>query len=256
MSTSFRIFLAERFEAARRRNPRYSLRAFARQIKIDHATLSQVLRGRRPLTPKSIRRIGSQLGLSEQLISFYAKRPGSTKDAVRAEPLQLSLDAFHVISDWYHHAVLELIHTKDFRPDSRWIAKSLGLTVNEVNIALQRLLRLGLLQMSGPKWLDKSARANIPAEELTPALHKRIRAQGHRLALEALDTAPHEQIEHEAMTLAIRSADLPRIRELVREFFGDLESILSEPHEKDDVYEFQFAAFPLTAYKRKEKHNG
>jgi hypothetical protein len=48
---------------------------------------------------------------------------------------------------WYHFAILELTRLQDFQPDSRWIARVLGLNPDEVNIALARLMRLGLLEM-------------------------------------------------------------------------------------------------------------
>lgn len=250
-SSGFRHFLAGRFEAAQRQNPRYSLRAFARQLAIDHSTLSQLLRGRRPLTRKAVRRIGERLGLAESLVSFYARRLDNQNDAgAGGEAVQLSLDTFHVISDWYHAAILEVIQIKDFRPDSRWIAKSLGITVNEVSVALQRLLRLGLLQMAGAKWINQSADAKIANEELTPDLRKKLRAQGHRQAMAAIERAPGECLAQHSITLAIDSKQLPRFDDLVREFLESLQALLGETPDKDDVYEFQISAFPVTTYKR------
>jgi plasmid maintenance system antidote protein VapI len=54
-----------RAELTRRcaRNPSDSLRAFARALEADHATLSQILRGRRALTRDTILQLGERLGL-------------------------------------------------------------------------------------------------------------------------------------------------------------------------------------------------
>ncbi len=54
-----------RAELTRRcaRNPSYSLRAFARALDVDHATLSQLLRGRRSLTREVIEQLGERLRL-------------------------------------------------------------------------------------------------------------------------------------------------------------------------------------------------
>jgi hypothetical protein len=38
-------------------------------------------------------------------------------------------------------------------PDSRWIAKLLGIPIDEVNVALQRLVRSGALVMGGHQWV-------------------------------------------------------------------------------------------------------
>src|SRR6185436_5184266 len=127
------------------RNPRYSLRAFAKFLGVDHATLSQWLRGRRRLTEKAIGRVGARLKLSPKSIALYVASERLRDGRDEAEPRQrdvqqLASDTANLISDWYHYAILELVRLREFKPDSRWIARVLGITVDEVNVALQRLL--------------------------------------------------------------------------------------------------------------------
>jgi hypothetical protein len=45
-------------------------------------------------------------------------------------------------------ALLQIVGTKRFRADSRWLATILGIPVDAVNVALQRLVRLRVLRMS------------------------------------------------------------------------------------------------------------
>ena len=52
---SFRERLQRELAQRCARNPRYSLRGFANFLGVDHATLSQLLRGKRAVTPASIR---------------------------------------------------------------------------------------------------------------------------------------------------------------------------------------------------------
>src|SRR5947209_9956192 len=85
LPSSFRALL--RVELARRcaKNPRYSLRAFARSLEIDHATLSQLLRGRRQVTRAAILRLGRRLGLEEADLSALAVADtSSTADGAQA----------------------------------------------------------------------------------------------------------------------------------------------------------------------------
>ena len=252
-----RDLLRERLRQARRRNPRYSLRAFARQLGLDHSTLSQLLRGKRPFSPKATRRIGERLGLSENLTDYYLRNSragatsGGSEKGSRTEP-QLSLDTFHVISDWHHYALLELTRLKNFRADSRWIAEALAIGVSEVNIALQRLLRLGLLEMDGRRWHDRSGNASIAADEMTPLLRIKVQQQVHELALEAGRHLPAEHQEHQAATLAVSSRHLPRLRSLIAEFLRDAQSVLGEGRERDDVYLIECSAFPLTNLRKRK----
>jgi hypothetical protein len=112
-------------ELARRRagNPRYSLRSFARDLSVDHSTLSQILRGRRRLTGRSVRAFGRRLRLQAPHI---------------AELCALENES----------AVLSALERPNFQADSRWVASMVGIPLDEVNVTLQRLLRKRIVAMT------------------------------------------------------------------------------------------------------------
>jgi transcriptional regulator with XRE-family HTH domain len=120
---SFREILQEELIRRRARNPRYSLRAFARALALDHSSLSQLLRGRRRVTTRAIRRLGALL----RLPAYDIERHCADENAA---------------------ALLKVVGTDLFRADSRRLASVLGITIDEVNMSLQRLLRLGALRMT------------------------------------------------------------------------------------------------------------
>ena len=120
--------LRAEFAQRRRRSPRYSLRAFARDLGTDHSTLSQLLRGRRVLSPRLVRQFGRKRHLS----------PTDIADACEQ-----------------HHAdaILRLARLQSFRPNSRWIATRTGLPLDAVNAALARLLhQRQLIMESATRW--------------------------------------------------------------------------------------------------------
>jgi transcriptional regulator with XRE-family HTH domain len=126
---NFRQTLEAELGRRRAANARYSLRAFARYLGTDHATLSQILRGRRNLSPKMVRRLGARLGLGRSAI---------TDACVRQEAA----------------AILRLAHLKTFRPNSRWIATRTGIPLDGVNAALHRLIHDGALVMqAADRWV-------------------------------------------------------------------------------------------------------
>jgi plasmid maintenance system antidote protein VapI len=120
---AFREILERELTRRRARNPRYSMRAFAAALAIDHSSLSQILRGKRRLTMRGIRRIGAALRLSPHEIEMHCAEENDV-------------------------ALLQIVGTKRFRADSRWLATILGIPVDAVNVALQRLVRLRVLRMS------------------------------------------------------------------------------------------------------------
>ena len=109
----------------RARNPRYSLRAFARALGTDHGTLSRIMRRERRLTARTIRRVGARLGLT-------------------SAQLERACIAEHCA------AILRVVGDPRFRADSRWIATMTGIPIDEVNVALHALLRRRRLAMRTP----------------------------------------------------------------------------------------------------------
>jgi transcriptional regulator with XRE-family HTH domain len=126
---TFLIVLRTEFERRRTANPRYSLRSFARDLSVDHSTLSQILRGTRRLTGRNVRALGRRLRLDPtDLAEFCALENES--------------------------AVLSALDRPAFQADSRWVASQLGIPLDEVNITLQRLLRKRIVTMTArARWV-------------------------------------------------------------------------------------------------------
>jgi len=143
-----------RAELTRRcaRNPSYSLRAFARALEVDHATLSQILRGKRAMTRDTILQLGQRLGLEAPRLAAFVR----DAEAVREDPpaYSPSLDAAGILGDPLHHQLLALTHAEDFRGGSPFLAQVLDTTPDAINVVLQRLLRFGLLRMDEGGWVD------------------------------------------------------------------------------------------------------
>jgi transcriptional regulator with XRE-family HTH domain len=118
----FRERLQAEFAQRQRRNTRYSLRAFARDLGTDHSTLSQLLRGRRAFSPRTVTLLGRSLGLSRAAMI----------DACIEQNAQ---------------TIMQLVRSASFQPNSRWIATRTGIPIDAVNAALDRLLRERQLQM-------------------------------------------------------------------------------------------------------------
>jgi uncharacterized protein (TIGR02147 family) len=174
------LLLRERLRAAVRRNPHFSLRSFAKQLGIDHSTLSQVLRGRRRLSTRVLEAVRKRMGLSAEAVRAYTQGSRQKKNSknlpASLRSFHFYLDTFQLLYAWHHYAILELIQVQGFQPDSNWIANTLGIAVGDVNIALQRLLRLRLLEMSGRKgWMDKSGDAEFHSAVLPGQFPARLR---------------------------------------------------------------------------------
>jgi hypothetical protein len=226
------------------------MRAFAMHLDVDHSTLSQWLRGRRPLTARSIETIGRRLGLGESAIKRYIDHAGRDDGPCSL----LASEIVALIPDGYHFAILELTSLGEFRADSRWIARVLDISVDEVNVALQRLIRLDLLDMAATdRWVDRSGDATVSIETLGAGTIEKQQEQSRRLSVSALRSVPIALREHSTITLAVNSDRLVRAFELTARFRQQLIDLLRDGP-PDDVYQIEIAIFPVTTNKRENPH--
>ena len=248
--TSFRLFLQE--ELARRcaENPQYSLRAFAMHLGADHSTLGQQIRGKRPLTAAAIEAIGLSLSLPRERIDAFVanEKLFAAAHARSREARELTRDTASLIADWWHFAILELLRLDGFRPDSRWIARVLGIAVDDVNRALSALLHLGLMEMRDPiTWVDKSGDAVASFEDFTRVAIERYTAEMRRLSLAAESDVPPGLRDRRGTTIAVATSRVPEAIEMIARFHRDLARRLEAGGgERDAVYRLETDFFPLT----------
>lgn len=160
--SSFPEKLKREFEARREKNSRYSLRAFAAFLGTDHSTLSQILRAKRPICANAVRAWGEKLGMTPEetavyVAAQYVPDPSTTR---RHEQLRhWTAEAMAIVNERIHWHILRLLHSRSFQADCRWIAAEIGTSVDQVNLALSRLLRLRLLEMArSGKWRNLMGR--------------------------------------------------------------------------------------------------
>ena len=65
-----RMYLQQEFLRRCRTNPRYSLRAFARALKLESSYLSKILQGKREVTTRLVSRVQEPLKLSAQQVEL------------------------------------------------------------------------------------------------------------------------------------------------------------------------------------------
>jgi len=242
----FRHILQQEFVKRCEKNPRYSLRAFAKSLSIEPSPLSAILRGKRPLTEKMTKRLGLALGLSlDEVLKFVQS------DQISAGPTyqQLALDSYAVISDWYHYAILELIRIKSFKPELSYISKTLGISKTEAHIAVERLQRLELLEIKkNGKWVDTTANGNATNinQDLTSQASKKLQRQVLEMGIQALENLPTEVRSQTSMTMAIHPKDLPQAKIMIRDFRRELCAYFEKSKKPTQVYNLGISLYPVT----------
>ncbi|HXH31579.1 MAG TPA: TIGR02147 family protein [Bacteriovoracaceae bacterium] len=253
---NFKILLQEELVTRCRKNPRYSLRSFAKTLDVSPAALSDMINGKRTITKRSVEKLGLLLGLSIPVIESFRKvLPSRSSSASALNFEQLSADQFAVISDWYHYAILELIKVRDFDPSEAWISKALGVTKSEVNIALERLVRLGLIEIEATgKITDTSSgfTTNI-SDSMTSTANRNFQQQVLGQSIEALNKVPLKLRNHTSMTMAIDPKLLPEAVKRLTVFRRELSEFLETQGTPTEVYQLALSLFPLTQITKDSK---
>lgn len=242
----FRFLLQQEFVSRCHRNPKYSLRSFAKSLSIAPSPLSAILRGQRPITVKMKKRLGMALGIGlEDLSKFIGE-----KNRSHCEFQQIALDNFAIISDWYHYAILELIRVRSFNADPGYISKALSISKTEVQIAVERLQRVGLLKIDeNGHWFDLSSNgyATNINEDLTNQAAKKLQKQILEKAIQALETLPTEVRNHTSITMGVALEDLPEAKKRIKKFRRELCAFFEKNKNPTQVYNLGICLYPITS---------
>jgi uncharacterized protein (TIGR02147 family) len=250
-------FLGRELDRRVKVNPRYSQRGFARSLGLSPGELSEVLRGKRKLGLKGALKISRSMGLNPaetkhllNLAQIEKSKEWNIETRLTSEPAPLTTntvndDVYHLVSEWYYFPILSLFETKDFRWNSIWIAKRLGITRTQAKVAMERLTRLNLVKKEYGRFVCSND--YVLSTEGVPSTAVR---QSHRQllnkALHALDFHPVNERDIRGMGFACDTRDIEAIRAEINEFMDRIFSKYRKTRNATDVYHMEVALFRLT----------
>jgi uncharacterized protein (TIGR02147 family) len=261
----YRLKIQSVYQERVNRNPRYSLRAFARDLDILPSRLNEILKGRCGLSPEAGHKLAERIGLSsteaQEFIdeiealhgrSRLQRQTAKQRQISRPSPvwMDLQLDAFKAISDWWHFAILELTSLKDFESSAVWISKRLGISASMATEAVERLKKLELLEeqtLSGKKikWVateDYSAVGGAVPSEAIRKFHRQILER----AMQAIDFQGIEQRVLGATVMAVKKDRIKEATQALTAFRKDFNKKFGGADQSDAVYCLALQFFELT----------
>ncbi|NJL23805.1 MAG: TIGR02147 family protein [Calothrix sp. SM1_5_4] len=249
-------FLKDELRRRVRLNPRYSLRSFARNLRMSPGALSEVLSGRRQLSLKSVPNVAQAIGLSavesrHLLHLAQLAKAAKNKDLrelerrarVRDEAM-LDEQIFALVSEWYHFAILNLLECDGFEWKASWISRRLGISLIQARMAMDLLLRLGLVRREKDRYIGKNEVVLSPREIPSAAVRNHHR-QILEKAIQALEGQALTERDITGSGFALDPACLPAIKKELSEFQDRLVAKYSAGS-KTEVYFLEVALFKLT----------
>ncbi len=224
----YRITLKNEFEARRGRNAFYSLRAFARDLGLSPARLSEILSGKKGMSGQAAEDIARRLDLERKERELFVLSVNELHSRSKAGKATAKSRMKEVISKasepkpklltivgWSTDAVFKLSQREGFVKDAEAVGRTLGLPVYIVTGAFRFLARLGLLKdvPTGKAYLAHRAegrRLNVDYEQILEQARKSF----------LLSKNPDDLFEHEALLL--NEANLVRAQALIAQCLADV----------------------------------
>lgn len=238
-----RLLLLQELTSRKHRNASYSLRAFARDLGVSPAALSQYLSRKRELSPKNRCSITVRMKLSPIEARAFAGKSRELSE-IDATHEAMSEDQFRMIGDWMSIAILNLAKLKSNRAHAEWIAKRLNTTIEEAQTALDRLLRLQLIEVKNQKMTRTSrpltTTSDVPSEAIKK-LHLELLRKAERAVLDLT-------VDERDVTAIVMPTDPHKIAEAKKILKRTAHRIakLVETDVTNDVFVLAMQFFPLT----------
>jgi uncharacterized protein (TIGR02147 family) len=253
--SAYQLFLNQELARRCEKNPHYSLRAFARAMGIDAGTVSRYLNGKQIPSFKLSQRILGILDLQprekEEFLHSLARSQNAKTSkerlieiAVKQKPDPLDIEYYRVITDWYHAALMELTYVDGFRGSPRWIAKKLGIGQSEAQLAIKRLIKLGLLEKKNGKLVKTNEQLFTKDRHLTTSGLRKNQRQFLEKAIFSLENDAIEKRKVTSMTMAIDPKKLEIAKRMIDEFSLRICKVLESGNRKI-VYNLQMALYPI-----------
>lgn len=254
-------YLNEILVERRRRNPYYSMRALARDLRVSPSFLSGVLAGKRMFSSAKIQEVTRYLRLdvrqSNYLASLADFHAVCSEDArstlasrlaiMRLESTreEVAADETTVLDDWYLPAMLLLAEISPGGLNSRLASRRLGISRKQATRALGKLEKeKWIIRSIDGRWKRTLPSITVHADRNTASFrkyHLRMLAKTHW----AFRNIPAEVRVNRSETLALHPEDLPRFRQLVYEFSQRVAGTFHNNRTGSKIYHLGISAIPL-----------
>lgn len=239
-------------EKRQAKNPRYSLRSFARDLKLHPSTLCMVLKRKRKLPGKNLNEVLKELALNSIEESMFRDSFHRTKaklDQIEIKPEFINrviLDEayYEAIAEWEHFALLELITIPGFENSSNYIAKRLNITPERAQHVVENLKNSKLIKEEGGELILLNEEVQTTEDIVSKALRESHK-ESLEIAMSKIDDININLRDYSSETMAIDPEKIQEAKSIIREFRKKMCTLLSDGNKKE-VYQLQIQFFPMT----------
>lgn len=270
---TFDALLSAELESRMKKNPQYSLRAFARDLGIAASRLSDILRRRRGLSQMTIAKIAAKLDLPDDQTLYYSlqARLANTKDSTKKKLIRSELEALERrldfvpipsstdgsaprITSWLHFTVLEALDLPDFELTPEWISARFGCEKAEASKVIMELVDAGTIQFDNgrPARVSEMMRS-APVSRGDLLSRRREYSEVVELARDSILYGEIGTFLSTSQYMALPESAMVRLKEFITELKEQSAKLALETNRREKVYCLNINLFPVEKFKPPKK---
>lgn len=246
LNSSYVAVLRQELENRIQNNPRYSMRAFSRDLGISSGRLSRILSGKGAPSRATAIKMGQKMGYKGEKLEWYCalveaqhgRTPAAQEKArnvlgrfargvrVRHVEVAESMDW-----KWYHFAIRRMTELKNFRFDDEWISLALDIDVTVVKQAIDQMLRAGVLSLVGGR-LQMAESLHVHFKGQKPDRRKKLEED---LFLKKIPSILKAQGHHPRHFFAIHKSQMKEVKKIILDFEAKLEDLTFKADNPDEL---------------------
>jgi uncharacterized protein (TIGR02147 family) len=270
--TDYRLFLRDYLAEQKKLNTRYSQRLFAKRAGLSSmGFLSEVLSGKRHLSPNAILRFakvmklkGQDLAFFECLVAFNQAKSMEERNhhfsrlaVMKGGKVDLvGTERYEFYRHWYHSALRECIACRPVRAKNKDDFSALGQSLSpsisgaQAKRSVDLLLRLGFVIRDARGFL-KQATPLISTGSISTTSPSTLDVDNFQMAMlglarRALDKVPRTARDFSTLTLSLSADGVVAAQAEIAALRKRLLVMAENDAHADRVFQFNFQSFPLS----------
>lgn len=260
MATQASTLLRSRLEDLKRRRPGTSIRGLARSVGVSPSYLCKVVNGRKPCPATLVPRLAKALRLDSLDRRALLRRPEERQPSPPKPEVAFEFDALSadshawLLAKWHRIAVLNLSTVSGFQAEPEWIARRLGISIDDASESLRALLAWGLLKRGADGSVAAHRhRLRLPTDRSHPAVRDYHSAWLRRALRELdVDAASDERFGRRliaGLSVAGDSRKFEAARNMIHEALYRVAEFLADG-DCDEVFHLAVQALPESNSRR------
>ncbi len=256
------------FNIRNKRNPKYSLRAYARDLGLTPSQLSEVLSYKQGLSTQKAVTIAKKLGYRDRKITWFrclveaqhARSKQRREEAKKklsnysngVETREASIDSLNFTLNWFHLAIRRMVNMPAFKLEPEWISQKLGISKRVSQAAISDLIEAGLIKVDPDNKVTSIENLSFNTDQKSSRFADKFYQQILYKAYRARKIFEPHRRKQGLHLLTIDNKLLPELFDLIQEFEDRLDHLTYKSQKHDELMVVTFQAFPLLLDQSKE----